>query len=207
YNAVKVFDLVNDRAIQLSDYRTMMPGLPHWAAAGDKVYLYNEGRLEVFDTGKQAASKHRADAPVFFIKQDRIATAILAQKGISEIGPFREERVLNLVVAPDSSKMAFEVMGGHLYVMGTDGAGLVDLGVGYRPQWSPDSEWLVYMRTEDDGHQFTGSELYAARINDRAIVQLTQTPDRLEMNPSWSPDGTQIVYDDKGGIYVVSVIR
>lgn len=205
YNAVKVFDLTTNEATQLTDYRTLMPALPQWAAAGEKVYLDNKGTLEVIDTGRQAASKQSLDVPVFFIKQDRIATATLSQRVVSEIGPLPEERVLNLVVSPDSSKMAFEVMGGSLHVMNTDGTGLVDLGVGHRPQWSPDSQWLVYMRTEDDGHDFTGSDLYAARVDGSTTVQLTRTPDRLEMNPSWSPDGKRIAYDDRGTIYVTPI--
>ena len=59
----------------------------------------------------------------------------------------------------------------------------------------------------DDGERFLASDLVAVRSDGSASVQLTDTPDRLEMNPSWSPDGRSLVYDDlrNGVIYLLPV--
>ena len=115
--------------------------------------------------------------------------------------------IINLEISPDGSKLAFEAFGGDMYVMNSDGTGLTDLGVGYRPKWSPDGEYLAYMITEDDGHRFTGSDIYTVRIDGSERNNLTNTNDIIEMNPSWSSDGNQIAFDtyNDGSIYIVQV--
>ena len=115
--------------------------------------------------------------------------------------------IINLEISPDGSKLAFEAFGGDMYVMNSDGTGLTDLDVGYRPKWSPDGEYLAYMITEDDGHRFTGSDIYTVRIDGSERNNLTNTNDIIEMNPSWSSDGNQIAFDtyNDGSIYIVQV--
>jgi Tol biopolymer transport system component len=99
-------------------------------------------------------------------------------------------------------------MSGNMYVMNADGTGLIDLGKGYRPQWAPDGEYLVYMITQDDGHQLLASDLYVIRCDGREKTQLTATTDKLEMNPSWS-GGKKIAFDvmHEGAIYVLEISK
>jgi Tol biopolymer transport system component len=63
------------------------------------------------------------------------------------------------------------------------------------------------MVTEDDGYAVTASDLVAVRADGSARVALTQTPDRIEMNPSWRPDGRAIAFDDltDGALYLLPV--
>ena len=63
------------------------------------------------------------------------------------------------------------------------------------------------MVTADDGHDITSSDLVAARADGSSRVALTQSPDRLEMNPSWSPDGRALAFDDAvdGALYLLPV--
>lgn len=207
FNAVKVFDLEKNDSRFITNFRTMMPGLPHWGAWDEKIYMYGRGRIEVFDSGKKTPALQKKSAPVLscFIKDDQIAIGNPAAKEYQIYEPIKGERCINLVMSPDRSRVAFEVMGGNMFVMRVDGTGLVDLGRGHRPQWAPDSERLIYMITTDDGYNYRSSDLYIIKIDGSLKTRLEFPEDKLEMNPSWSPDGKKIVFDvlDEGAIYLM----
>lgn len=211
YNAIKLFDLEQNKTQLLTDYRTLMPGLPHWADADEKVYMFGRGKLEVFDSNKKATAlkKTTASEQICFLKNDHIAVGNVTTKKYMVYEPVKGGQYINLVVSPDASKAAFEVIGGNLHVMNIDGTGLVDLGRGHRPQWSPDSQYLIFMITTDDGYRFLSSDLYTIKIDGSEKSQLTFTPDILEMNPSWSPDGKKITFDvmDEGIIYLLEISK
>ncbi len=211
YNAVKLFDLEKNETRLLTDYRTLMPGLPHWADADQKVYMYNRRKLEIFDSGLKPAAlmKTAASRQIQFLKDDKIAIGDIATGAYKVFEPLKGRQCLNLTPSPNRQKVAFEVMGGNMYVMNADGTGIVDLGRGHRPQWAPDSEYLVYMITKDDGHKFLESDLYVIRRDGQEKTQLTFTSDKLEMNPSWSAGGNKIAFDvmDEGTIYVLEISK
>ena len=66
----------------------------------------------------------------------------------------------------------------------------------------------MYMMTGDDGHQFLAAEIYTIKADGTEKTNLTNTPDVLEMNPSWGP-GNRIAFDvmDEGEIYVIELVR
>jgi Tol biopolymer transport system component len=209
YNAVKLFDLDKNETRLLTDYRTLMPGLPHWADADRKVYMYGRGKLEIFDSGLKPAAlaKTAAEKQIQFLKDDKIAVGDIATGAYKVFEPLKGRQCLNLTPSPDRKKVAFEIVGGNMHVMNADGTGLVDLGKGYRPQWAPDSGYLVYMITQDDGHKLLASDLFVIRRDGREKTRLTATSDKLEMNPSWSAGGKKIVFDvmHEGAIYVLEI--
>lgn len=208
-DAVQLFDLSSGETRRLTEFRYDMPSVPRWDASGSRVFLHANGKLEVFRQS-DAAGKSQDDEPVMWVTAKMgLATADLLERQVQQSEVVGDRRVLNLTSSPNGARIAFEMLGGNLFSMKTDGTDLVDLGPGHRPSWSPDGEWLVYMRTQDDGHTFTSSDLYAARADGSSTVQLTNTRERLEMNPDWSPDGSRIAYDDfrDGIVYALPVSR
>jgi Tol biopolymer transport system component len=202
-DAVKLFDVERAETRLLTDFRSNMPVLPIWTNDGAHVLLPMEQSLAVLPAYTTAAKAPSAD-PVFVIRGDQVATARADTEDSSVILSIPEGQPINLVQSPDGSRAAFEIVGDNLFVVSADGS-VVDLGRGYRPQWSPDGEWIVYQVTEDDGYEITASDLYAGRIDGSATVRLTDTSEALEMNPSWSPDGARIAFDDRGVIYQIQV--
>ena len=202
YNTVTLFDVATGIAEDLTAPRTMMPALPRWAPDQASVVLYNQGQLEVLATTRAAKGGGAAAAsPVAVATEKGLGVASLIDPTVVAVPELIGRRVINLVTSPDGERVAFEVMGGNLYTMRTDGTDLVDLGPGHRPRWSPWSTWLVFMRTEDDGHDYTASDLWAVQADGEQLQRLTSTPDVLEMNPDWSPDGEWLAFDAGGAVY------
>ena len=99
-------------------------------------------------------------------------------------------RHLSIILSPDKKKVL-----AYGYVYATDGSGLLaDLGRGSFGSWSPDSTKIIYMIEEDDGHAITASDLYVINADGTGKKQLTDTPDELESDPRWTPDGTKVVF-------------
>jgi Tol biopolymer transport system component len=211
FNAVKVFDLETNDSRFVTNFRTMVPGLPHWGAWDEKIYMHGRGKIEVFDSGKKASALQKKSTPALacFLKDDQIAIGNPTAKEYKIYEPVKGERCINLVMSPDRSRVAFEIMGGNLFVMNVDGSGLVDLGEGHRPQWAPDSQHLIYMITTDDGYKYFSSDIYTIKIDGSGKTKLEFAEDKLEMNPSWSPDGKRIIFDafDEGAIYMMEFIE
>ena len=97
---------------------------------------------------------------------------------------------LSTILSPDKKKVL-----AYGYVYATDGSGpLAYLGNGSFGSWSNDSTKIVYTITDDNGHTITASDLYIINADGTGKKQLTNTPDRLERDPRWSPDGTRVIF-------------
>ena len=98
-------------------------------------------------------------------------------------------------VSPNDDMIAYTDMK-DLVVTDLNGNILFTIDEARAPKWSPDGEYIVFMRDYDDGHTFTSSELFIVRVSNQEVFQLTNTENRLEMYPSWSPDGNKIACED-----------
>jgi len=143
---------------------------------------------------------------LIYVKQDKIVRHDFAAKAERPLATI-DGRVINLVMSPDRQWVSFELIGGNLYTMKTDGSQRYDLGTGYQARWSPDSRFVVYMIATDDGHQYTSADIYIASRDGNLRQPVTNTQDILEMNPSWSPDGRWIAYNTltEGRIYIQQI--
>jgi Tol biopolymer transport system component len=209
YNAVKTFNVKTGESNLLTDFRTSMPGIPQFTSTDDRVFIFGRHNLEIFNSGiKDNSLRKSGSSPqIIYIRNDKIAVQNLITNKLQIFEPVKGERVLNLQNSPDGKKVAFEIIGGNMYVINVDGTGLIDLGKGYRPKWSPDSKYIVYMITEDDGYQILSSDIYSIKTDGTERTNLTNSGDKTEMDPSWSPDGKKIVYDagNEGAIYIMDI--
>ena len=103
-----------------------------------------------------------------------------------------------------SGRIAFE-RAGDIYTMSPRGNRVRRATDGpsreLNPDWSPNGRWITYVR----GDSRIGN-LYKMRISDHSVTRLTRGRDASF--PSWSPDGTKIVFardygDDSSALAVI----
>ena len=109
------------------------------------------------------------------------------------------------VISPDRKSYIYS-WEGKLHLRTFDSKAEIVLGIGSHPSWSPDSFKIVYQKTTDDGHVITGADLFIMDISTMQSYPLTDTKAVFEVNPSWSADGKNIVFNDEtdGTIYLLT---
>ncbi|GAB6282231.1 MAG: hypothetical protein STSR0008_09750 [Ignavibacterium sp.] len=207
FNAIKIFNIENNESINLTEYKTKMPYLPFWADEDTKVVLPTDNGIEIYNTNKIKKQNFSQSTLVAFTQKDKIIINDFSTNEEKSITPIKNKRIINLSISPDRTKMAFEIVGGNLYTMNIDGTNLIDLGIGHRAKWSSDSKKLIYMITEDDGYEITKSDIYLINADGTEKRNITNTQDIIEMNPYFSPDMKQVVYDvlNDGSIYLLNI--
>jgi Tol biopolymer transport system component len=110
--------------------------------------------------------------------------------------------------SPDGSQVAY-VDDGDIFVMNADGSGIrqltTDPNGDFYPAWSPDGSTIAYWngsRSGVDGGP-SDSEIYTIPSDGGSATQLTNN-DVSNIEPAWSPDGTQIAYWNGGALWVMA---
>ncbi len=202
-NAIKVLDLKSGKAELINKFQPGAMSTPQWTS--DNVHiLYTFKKQFKLAVTKNEPIPSKNSSASFSKASEIIIKQTNAQDIILKTLPGLD--IINLVASPDTKKYVFEALTGNMYVIDADGGNLINLGPGDSPAWSPDSRYIVYSITEDDGHVFTKSDLYIVSADGRFKQKITES-DRLEMHPDWSPDGTSVIYDDyrDGTLYILMI--
>ncbi len=67
-------------------------------------------------------------------------------------------------------------------------------GTAWAPSWSPTSETIVFVSSES-----RNDELWVVRKDEWPALQLTKNEWEWDKHPSWSPDGSQIIFSSNRG--------
>ncbi|MDX1429629.1 MAG: hypothetical protein R3282_05040, partial [Rhodothermales bacterium] len=156
-DAIKLFAVDSPEVFELVPFQERIRTLPEWSSDGYEVLTHRNGKPAIIPNPLKPA-KTAGDADDSFASNGGSVFRVGANGSMQILAEF-EEAVLNLAVSPDRGWLAFEVLGGDLYIMRADGTGLLSLGRGHRPAWSPSSRWVAFMTATDDGHVITSSEL------------------------------------------------
>jgi Tol biopolymer transport system component len=89
-----------------------------------------------------------------------------------------------------------------LYTMDQEGRNrkrLTRIGRIRAARFSPDGKRVVFERAERTWPDYS-SDLYLINLDGSGLTNITNTPDYVESNPSWSPDGARIIFEGRNTV-------
>src|SRR5574344_493317 len=205
-----VTDLKGQKQQVSQPQRYLQPASWRYAANGTKSVFTKDGKimkqpnlptLNASMTKSVTASKkanistyNDADAQKFYLIDENGKQILLN----NDFG-------LESQISPNGKKIIFND-NDYLILMDTDGKNRRDLGMGFRANWLNDNQ-IVYELTTDNGHVYTGGELYMVNIDGTNRVQLTNTSDKIEMYPTWNANTQKLAFISQvdGQIYVADL--
>ena len=206
-NSLQVIDPIKRTVDEILPFGSGVPDHFGWI---DNISIYYINDLKInmvnMDDSEIKRPKDRQIDKIVYHKGEHIYKHFLDNKEKIKVGSASGEK-LNLRVSPNGDRIVYEILGGHLWTSKLDGSELVDIGIGYQPDWSPKGDKIAYIISTDDGHDYTGSDIFMVNADGSKRVKITDTDDIIEMNPDWSPDGDHIVYNTyrDGIIYFISI--
>ena len=121
-----------------------------------------------------------------------------------DVQPFSIDKLFSARVtgssswSPDGKQVAFvsNISGRqNIWVVPAEGGWPRQLTVSNQRQtgiaWSPNGRWIAYLSDYDGNEQW---DLFLVSPESGQVVNLTNTPEIAEIDPSWSPDGLFLAY-------------
>ena len=210
-SALQLYGTDEGTTKRLNEYSMGYQGDPEWMGYESTAIISSRNGLIRAETGVELPERLKPAIPDdrnrLMIVDEKLYRVSESDSYMEPVSPFDdpEAKILNLVHSPDGKFVAFERYGEGLYLMNSNGDKLRFLGKAYRPSWSPDSRYLVAMETQDNGYTFTAAELVVFGTDSLSRVEITTKTDLITLNPSWSPYGDSILFNDPetGHVYLL----
>lgn len=153
---------------------------------------------EVRSTMKQTMlQKSAVPEKVVFIQDSKI---VLSENNTKKaLQPLGEGSYIWASLSPDKTKLLFTFAGKGTYVTNLEGTILNKVGYANYPSWSPDGNWILFMKDLDNGVNLISSEIYIANLKTGKYINLTLQSDDISMYPKWGVTNSEIFYNTDNG--------
>jgi Tol biopolymer transport system component len=145
-----------------------------------------------------------AAASVQLLGIENTKIAVMKNGSTVVLDPFGDGSYIWPALSPDKQKLAAYDTRRGTFICDMSGNVLANLGRCDAAVWTRDGKWLVYMNGSDNGRQTLSSDIWMISADGLTKIQLTSTPDVLEMFPSCSPTDNKIACSGNGALYVIS---
>lgn len=113
--------------------------------------------------------------------------------------PLGEGNYIWASLSPDKTKILFTMAGNGTFVTDLDGKVLNKIGYANYPNWSPDGNWVLFMKDVDDGVKLISSDLYIANLKTGKYFNITDRMEEISLYPKWGTTNTDIYYNTDNG--------
>ena len=156
--------------------------------------------------GSSGRSEHNLE-DYTTVLNDKLTLKLFQSGEVSVIAPQGEGNYIWSELSPTFDKLVYAKTGAGTFVSDLQGNIISELGFVHAPHWSPDGEYLVYMKDLDDGVQYTASEIWIVSYDGLQSWKITDTPEKIELYPQWAPDGEHVIYHSLHGEIIETTIE
>ncbi len=179
--------------------------LPHLDQTGTHVLFLEDQNVQGFQL-ESGTPVQPEDCSFVFFKIDRSQLIRYTPENRTSFQPFGDAMLVSVQQRPGRQQWTVEVAGQGSFLIDKDAHILRELGDRRQICWAPEYDCFAYVVEEDDGHRITRSDVMAAWSDSLVTKALTQTRNRLERAPSWSPSADKVVcHTEEGEIDLISV--
>jgi Tol biopolymer transport system component len=153
---------------------------------------------EVCFTMKQKMlQKSATPERVVFIQDSKI---VLSENNTKKVlQPLGEGNYIWPSLSPDKTKLLFTFVGKGTYISNLEGAILTKIGYANYPSWSPDGNWILFMKDIDNGVNIISSDVYIANLKTGKYFNITLQRDDISLYPKWGAANSGIFYNTDNG--------
>jgi len=177
-------------------------------ASGDDIYnptfvrssvIYSEG----FETKNRQKITTSNDTRLIGIENTKIVLLVNGKRRV--LDPFVNGSYFWPQLSPDKTRIVAKAVDKGAFVCDLEGNVISRLGKVNAPVWTRDGKWIIYMDDRDDGHFILSSDIMAITPDGKTKIQLTSTPNIIEMYPATSPTENKIACSSlTGEIYIIT---
>lgn len=204
YSQIATYSVDDSKKTVLIDKTRNIKSSPVWIDDDVRVAVLTTDGVQKINSGKTLLKKKSTIDKTELYGRNIVKT----DKSISiNNSKFEGRYIFNLVQSPNGTKVVFQVSGLGLYVSNADGSDLKNIGYGEQASWMPDNKNIVITIVQDDGEVVTAGEMEVLNVITGKIIPLLSDKKYIVLNPSVSPDGKKILFDNvnDGAIYVLEL--